>query len=102
MTLKVFSWNVNGLRAQAKKGFLSWLDACQGDVVFVQEVKAQEEQLEDNKLKDFRNYKGYWHTGQKKGYSGVGLYTKLPIGNKDVIRGIGLSEFDDEGRVIDI
>ena len=99
MTLKVYSWNVNGLRAQAKKGFLSWLDACQGDVVFVQEVKAQEEQLED-KLKDFRNYKGYWHTGQRKGYSGVGLYTKLPIENKDVIRGIGLSEFDDEGRVI--
>jgi exodeoxyribonuclease-3 len=99
MPIKVYSWNVNGLRAQAKKGFLTWLEESHGDVVFIQEVKAQEEQLEDQ-LREFKNYKGYWHSAQKKGYSGVGLYTKLPIDDKDVIKGLGIQEFDDEGRVI--
>lgn len=94
--MKVVSWNVNGLRACAKKGFSKWLHGCEADVVGLQEVRALEEQLPQ----DIRSPEG-WHThffsAERKGYSGVGLYSRhAPL---EVHTELGVPEFDCEGRV---
>ena len=94
--MRIYSWNVNGIRACARKGFIQWLQGSEGDIVAVQEVRALEEQMDD----DVRTPDG-WHThfsaAERKGYSGVGLYSKPEIDH--VQTSLGEDRFDLEGRV---
>lgn len=93
----LISWNVNGIRAAQKKGFLDWLAAAQPDVLCVQETKAWPEQLDDELLHP-PGYQSHWATAEKKGYSGVATYTRVqPVA---VRSGFGPEEFDREGRVV--
>jgi len=90
--------NLNGIRSAATKGFFDWLPQQQADAVGVQEVKAQHEHV-DQIFCSPGGLKGHFHYAQKKGYSGVGLYTRDEP--SDIITGIGVQEFDDEGRYIE-
>jgi len=96
----VISWNVNGIRAVEKKGFLNWLNTEAPDILCLQETKARKEQLsEELKAADLPcgKYFTYWASAKRAGYSGTAIYSKKePLS----IRTIGLKEFDDEGRVI--
>lgn len=95
--MKIFSWNVNGIRACVKKGFLDWLVQSQGDIIAIQETKAHLEQLDPETISP-QGYTSYWHSAQKKGYSGTAFYTKTkPI---KVTRGLEDLFEDLEGRVI--
>jgi len=96
--MKLISWNVNGVRAAAKKGFVEWLLCSAPDILCIQETKAHEEQL-DGGIRDVLGYRSFWCAGEKKGYSGVGLYSKrVP---SEISFGFGLAgEFDSEGRII--
>jgi len=93
----LYSWNVNGIRAAQKKGFLDWLQATQPDVLTLQETKAQPQQL-DAELRQPEGYHSYWVSAEKKGYSGVALYSKVEP--RDIQLGLGIAEFDREGRTI--
>ena len=95
--LTLFSWNVNGLRAAARKGFLDWLAAAEPDVIGLQETKCWPEQLDDG-LRAPAGYHTYWAQAKKKGYSGVALYSRREPESVQI--GLGLPEFDDEGRTI--
>ena len=95
--LNLYSWNVNGVRAAQKKGFLDWLAATAPDILSIQETKAHPEQLDDA-LRQPEGYFTYWASAEKKGYSGVGLYSKVEP--NDVQIGLGIEEFDREGRTI--
>ena len=70
--IKIVSWNVNGIRAVEKKGFIDEMPKWNADIVCMQETKASEEQLSDE-LKNIGNYQSWWHSGEKKGYSSVGI-----------------------------
>ncbi len=97
--MKLFSWNVNGIRSVQTKGFERWMEDSAPDAVCLQEIKAQPEQL-DERLVHPRGYHSVWFPAQKRGYSGVAIYTKkAPL---DVQLGIGRPEFDNEGRVLSI
>ena len=96
--MRVISANLNGIRSAASKGFFDWLQQQQADAVGVQEVKAQHEHV-DQIFCSPRGLKGHFHYAQKKGYSGVGLYTREEP--SDIIAGIGAPEFDDEGRWVE-
>ena len=97
-SLKIISWNVNGIRAVQKKGFLEWLEKESPDILGVQETKAHPDQL-DVFLLHPAGYETHWAWSTvKKGYSGVAIFTKKnPV---NVQRGFGIKKFDDEGRVI--
>jgi exodeoxyribonuclease III len=97
--LTVQSWNVNGIRSAHKKNFSEWLAGCESDVVMLQEVRASEKDI-PAELMEPCGHHSYWHEAQKKGYSGVGILTKLPKTELNVIYGLGDHEFDSEGRVI--
>jgi exodeoxyribonuclease-3 len=93
--MRLISWNVNGIRAIAKKGFLDWLKTDKPDVLCLQETKARPEQVPGN-IMEPRGYRTYWNTAEKKGYSGVATYTKTkPL---SVLKGFGIEKFDSEGR----
>ncbi|MBD5639968.1 exodeoxyribonuclease III [Clostridium botulinum] len=95
--MRIYSWNVNGLRAVAKKNFLEWIGEENPDILCIQETKLQENQLEDN-IKNIDGYYSYFSFAHKKGYSGVATYTKEePISVK---HGIGIERFDSEGRIL--
>lgn len=95
--LKLYSWNVNGIRAAQKKGFSDWLASESPDILGLQETKAHPEQLDEELLAPV-GYKVYWSSAERKGYSGVALYSKIePL---DVQLGLGIEEFDSEGRTI--
>ncbi|MBX4265929.1 exodeoxyribonuclease III [Clostridium estertheticum] len=95
--MKIYSWNVNGIRAIKNKGFIEWIEGEQPDVLCLQETKIQEDQISDE-LKNIEGYYSYFCCAQKKGYSGVAIYTKQkPI---SVMRGIGIEKFDSEGRIL--
>jgi exodeoxyribonuclease-3 len=74
--MKIISYNVNGIRAAIKKGFLEWLAAVDADVVCLQETKAQMDQIPIFEIEAL-GYRTYWYSAQKKGYSGVALLTKI-------------------------
>ena len=97
--MKIISANVNGIRSAEKKGFFDWLKQVKADVVCIQETKAQEDQLHPE---DFYppGYHCYYYDAQKKGYSGVAIYSKREPDK--VIRGFGegLEDMDAEGRYI--
>ena len=95
--MKLVSWNVNGIRAAHRKGFLDWLHAEAPDVLTVQETKAHPEQLAA-KLRQPDGYHTWWASAERKGYSGVGFYSKTQP--RDVQIGIGIEKFDSEGRTI--
>lgn len=95
--MKLISWNVNGIRAVMKKGFLDFLENEDPDILFLQETKAQPDQV-DELLHNHPVYHTYWHSAERKGYSGVLLFSKEePV---SVQMGIGEEKFDSEGRVI--
>jgi len=95
--MKIVSWNVNGLRANHKKGFLSWFEKEKADIICLQEIKAQTEQLPEE-LVSPQGYEIFINSANKKGYSGVLVYSKIkPI---RVYKKIGFSRFDDEGRYL--
>lgn len=94
---RVASWNVNGLRAIAKKGFLDWLNQSQFDVVGLQETKASEDQLEPE-LVHPQGWQTHFVSAERKGYSGVALYSRR--GLSEVKTGLGDPTFDCEGRVL--
>ena len=97
-SLKVFSWNVNGIRAAQKKGFAQWLTQSAADVVLLQEVRASEADIPTEILQS--GYAHTWLEAVKKGYSGVGILHKFKHEEVQVMKGIGNEEFDSEGRVI--
>ena len=92
--MKFISWNVNGIRACVKKGFLDFFNEADADIFCIQESKMQEGQLD----LELPGYHQYWNYAVKKGYSGTGIFTKEePI---SVFYGLGIEEHDQEGRVI--
>jgi len=93
--MKILSWNVNGIRAAQRKGFLEWLERESPDILGIQETKAHEDQL-DLFLLNPNGYHTYWSKPERKGYSGVALFTKKRP--KSVELGFGVSKFDSEGR----
>ena len=94
MPVKMISWNVNGIRACVKKGFMDYFNDVDADVFCIQESKLQEGQID----LDLPGYHQYWNYAQKKGYSGTALFSKKePI---SVSYGLGIEEHDNEGRVI--
>jgi exodeoxyribonuclease III len=96
-TKRFISWNVNGIRAVEKKGFISILNDLDADIIGIQETKAQPDQLSDQ-LKNIPGYFSYWHSAERKGYSGVAVYSRQePL---KVITGLDIPEFDAEGRVL--
>ncbi|PIV90366.1 exodeoxyribonuclease III [Candidatus Gracilibacteria bacterium CG17_big_fil_post_rev_8_21_14_2_50_48_13] len=95
--MKLISWNINGIRAAVKKGFLDFLHAEQPDLLFVQEIKAQVDQLGADLLAH-EHYSAYWNSAERKGYSGTALFAKIPV--DQVVMGTGIEEFDAEGRVV--
>jgi exodeoxyribonuclease-3 len=96
--LRIVSLNLNGLRSAQRKGVAQWLESHRPDVLCVQEIKAQEADL-DETLRELSGARGHFHFAQKKGYSGVGLYShKTP---QAVRTGFGSEEFDAEGRYVE-
>ncbi len=95
--IKIASYNVNGIRAAIKKGLVEWLGQEQPDIVCIQETKAQPEQIE-NELFEELGYSCYWFSAQKKGYSGVGILSKIEP--KHIEYGMGIEKYDSEGRLI--
>ncbi len=95
--MRVVSYNVNGIRAAMKKGLLDWLRTNPADIVCVQETKAQEDDVDQEEITKI-GYSGYWFCAQKKGYSGVAVFSKI---KPDQVKcGTGHSVSDDEGRVM--
>ena len=95
--MKLISWNVNGIRAIARKGFLKWLADRGPDVLCVQETRALPDQL-TSEVHRPPGYHAYWHSAQRKGYSGVATFSKAePLA---IHAGFGIEEFDVEGRVL--
>src|SRR6056297_1574784 len=95
--MRIYSWNVNGIRAVKRKGFLDWIRGEQPDILGLQEIRIQDHQLKD-KLRNIDGYYSYFNYGEKKGYSGVALYTKKkPL---KTWQGLGVDRFDYEGRLL--
>lgn len=95
--LKITVLNVNGIRSAARKGFFDWLQRHKPDVVCLQEIKAHESVLTED-LRQPKGYFGYFHDAQKKGYSGVAIYSRREPDN--VVMGLGWPDIDGEGRFI--
>jgi exodeoxyribonuclease-3 len=95
--MKIMSYNLNGLRSALNKGLLDWLKQSLPDVLCIQETKAQPEQVD---ISDFvkLGYRDYWHSAQKKGYSGVMILTRVEPDHIET--GMGDPGYDNEGRVI--
>lgn len=96
--MKIASYNVNGIRAALKKGFIDWLMATDPDVICLQEIKAQEDQLDLSLFEDAGYKYNYWFSAQKKGYSGVAILSKTEPNHVEV--GTGIESMDFEGRNI--
>ena len=92
--MKLISWNVNGIRACLKKGFLDFFKEANADIFCLQETKCQQGQVE----LEIEGYTSYWNSAEKKGYSGTAVFTKKKPLN--VTYGIGKEEHDKEGRII--
>ena len=96
--MKIISYNVNGIRAALKKGFIDWLKSANPDVICLQEIKAQEDQLDLSVFENAGYHYSYWFSAQKKGYSGVAILSKKEPTN--VVYGTGIESMDFEGRNI--
>jgi exodeoxyribonuclease-3 len=95
--ITLYSWNINGLRAAHRNGFLDWLQTTQPDILCLQETKCHPEQLAAE-LRQPPGYHTYWAWAEKKGYSGVALYSKQQPNSVQI--GLGLPQYDREGRTI--
>lgn len=93
--IKILSYNINGIRAALRKNLLEWLKDYNPDIVCFQEIKANEDQFNKSKFTDL-GYHSYWFSAQKKGYSGVGIITKMKPLNVEY--GTGIDYMDFEGR----
>ena len=100
MSIKLVSWNVNGIRAVSKKEeFWDWFDNTDADIINFQEVRATQDKIPE-KLADVDGFHQSFNEAEKKGYSGVGTYSKIePL---EVVNGLGVEELDSEGRVLRI
>jgi exodeoxyribonuclease III len=96
--MRIISFNANGIRSAAQKGFFDWLSGQEADVVCLQETRAQEHQLPDEMYRP-AGYHCYYLDGERKGYSGVALYCRTRP--ERIIRGFGSAEFDPEARYIE-
>jgi exodeoxyribonuclease III len=94
---RIITANLNGIRAAARKGFFGWMDRQQPDIVCVQETKAQEHQLPPEAI-DIPEFHTAFVDAQKKGYSGVAIYAKRKP--ERIVRGLGIEEYDVEGRFV--
>ena len=95
---KLISWNVNGIRAASKKPeFWDWFNSTNADIINFQEVRATEDSIPE-KLTDVAGFNSYFNEAEKKGYSGVGTFSKIKPEN--VVRGLGVEALDREGRVL--
>jgi exodeoxyribonuclease III len=97
MSYSIISYNVNGIRSAASKGLLDWLGKVNPDIICFQELKALPTDLEPS-LHSPEGYKSYWFPAEKKGYSGVAVFSKVEPLN--VCYGCGIEQYDREGRVI--
>lgn len=95
--IRILSWNVNGIRAVHRKGFLDWFSKEKPDILCIQETKAQPEQLAEE-LINVEGYHSYFSSAVRKGYSGVAIYTKAEP--KSIKKGFGIEKFDSEGRIL--
>jgi exodeoxyribonuclease III len=97
--MRIISYNVNGLRAAFKKGFIDWLKTNPADIICLQETKATKDDIDIKQL-DALGFHHHWFSANKKGYSGVAVFSKIKP--DQVITGNGHKESDDEGRVIQL
>lgn len=97
MSLKILTYNVNGIRAALTKNLLGFLEKNKPDIVCIQEIKALPEQIDDTVFEHL-GYKCYWYSAQKKGYSGTGILTKIKPQN--VVFGSNHPLYDSEGRIL--
>lgn len=97
MTKKIITYNVNGIRAAISKNLIQWIEQVNPDIMCFQETKAQPEQIPTLEFEAL-GYQCFWHSAQKKGYSGVGIITKHKP--DFVVYGMGIEKYDNEGRVI--
>ena len=96
--MRIISYNVNGIRAAIKKGFIDWLKTDPADIICLQETKATEQDVDMKEIEKL-GYAHHWFSAEKKGYSGVAILSKLPL--TAVKKGNGHPESDFEGRVIE-
>ena len=96
--MRLVSWNVNGIRSAYRKGFAEWLACEMADVVCLQETKAHVSQLEPEAV-DPKGFHSYWSSAERKGYSGVAIYSRVEP--KSCEPGLGIPRFDSEGRVLE-
>lgn len=97
MSIKLVSWNVNGIRAISKKEeFWSWFENTDADIINFQEVRAEMGKI-PKKLLNIEGFDTHFNEAEKKGYSGVGTYTKIEP--TDVTTGLGIDELDNEGQI---
>jgi exodeoxyribonuclease III len=95
--LSIVSYNLNGIRAAVKNGLLTWLEQTKPDIFCVQETKATPDQLDVAPFEAL-GYQHFWFSAEKKGYSGVAVFTK--IAPENVVKGCGIPAYDTEGRII--
>lgn len=98
-SLRIVSYNVNGIRAAMKKGLVDWLKTDPADIICIQETKAEKDNVAHGEITAL-GYQDFWFSAQKKGYSGVAVFTKIKP--DQVQYGTGHSVSDDEGRVIQL
>lgn len=97
IVFRIITCNLNGIRAAARKGFFQWMHAQEPDIVCLQETKAQEHQLPPEAL-DLPDFSTAFVDAQKKGYSGVAMYSRRPP--ERIVRGLDIEEYDSEGRFV--
>jgi len=97
MPTTIASYNVNGIRAALRKGLLDWLKTTDCDILCIQETKAMQEQVDVGLFEEL-GYHHYWHSAEKKGYSGVATFSKKQP--DQVIMGCGIEKYDKEGRIL--
>jgi exodeoxyribonuclease III len=95
--MKIISYNVNGIRSAMSKGLIEWLKATNADVVALQEIKAEQNQIDVAALEDL-GYQHFWYSAEKKGYSGTAILSKKTP--KNVEFGSGMHAYDREGRIL--
>lgn len=95
--MRLLSWNVNGIRAAQRKGFVDWVSQNGPDILCIQETKASPEQLSEE-LTAMPGYHVYFSSAERKGYSGVATYSNVKPQN--VAHGLGIEKFDNEGRIL--